>query len=221
MTEGGSGTTPPPAATPRDRLILATVELAGKGGVSHLSLRRLADELGTSHRMLIYHFGSKDGLIAEVVSVVEGQQRAALARLLADDDAPPLQQVDRFWNEIIDNATVFGPLFFELTGQALQGRPHTVRLLDGMVDSWIEPLAKLYERIGISPARAPAHARLGLAAARGLLLDLLVTGDRAGVDAANDLLRELILRDIGGLPDGHDQPGSETLAWSSSNTSTR
>lgn len=215
MTEGDSGTAPPSAATPRDRLILATVDLASRGGVSHLSLRRLADELGTSHRMLIYHFGSKDGLIAEVVSVVEGQQRAALTRLLADDDAPPLRQVDRFWAEIIDNATVFGPLFFELTGQALQGRPHTVRLLDGMVDSWIEPLARLYERVGISPARAPVHARLGLAAARGLLLDLLVTGDRAGVDAANDLLRELILRDVGGSPGGQDQPGSEMLTWSS------
>jgi hypothetical protein len=29
-----------------------------------------------------------------------------------------------------------------------------------------------------------AHARLGLAVTRGLLLDLLATGDRAGVDAA-------------------------------------
>lgn len=221
MTEADFGTAPPPAATPRDRLILATVDLASRGGVSHLSLRRLADELGTSHRMLIYHFGSKDGLIAEVVSVVEGQQRAALTRLLADDDTPPLQQVDRFWNEIIDNATVFGPLFFELTGQALQGRPHTVRLLEGMIDSWIEPLARLYERVGISADRAPVHARLGLAAARGLLLDLLVTGDRAGVDAANDLLRELIVRDVGGLPGGQDQPGSDMPTCSSSNASTR
>ncbi len=211
MTDGDSGTAPPTAAAPRDRLILATVDLARRGGISHLSLRRLADELGTSHRMLIYHFGSQDGLIAEVVSVVEGQQRAALTRLLVDDDTPPLQQVDRFWAEVVDNATVFGPLFFELTGQALQGRPHTVRLLDGMVDSWIEPLARLYERVGISPARAPVHARLGLAAARGLLLDLLVTGDRAGVDAANDLLRELILHDVGGLPGGQDQPASKML----------
>ena len=187
MTEADSGIAPQSAAAPRDRLILAAADLAGRGGISHLSLRRLADELGTSHRMLIYHFGSKDGLIAEVVSVVEAQQRAALDRLLADDDMPALQQVNRFWAEIVDNATVFGPLFFELTGQALQGRPHTVRLLDGMVNSWIEPLARLYERVGISPARAPVHARLGLAAARGLLLDLLVTGDRASVQAASDL----------------------------------
>ena len=37
------------------------------------------------------------------------------------------------------------------------------------------------------PAIARPHARLGLAVVRGLLLDLLATGDRAGVDAALDV----------------------------------
>ncbi|MDT7648160.1 MAG: hypothetical protein QOC75_5160, partial [Pseudonocardiales bacterium] len=39
----------------------------GTRGISDLSLRQLADALGTSHRMLIYHFGSKEGLLTEVV----------------------------------------------------------------------------------------------------------------------------------------------------------
>ncbi len=34
---------------------------------------------------------------------------------------------------------------------------------------------------------ARIHARLGLAVTRGLLLDLLATGDRAGVEAALDV----------------------------------
>jgi hypothetical protein len=36
----------------------------------------------------------------------------------------------------------------------------------------------------MEPAFARAHGRLGIAVTRGLLLDLLATGDRAGVDAA-------------------------------------
>ena len=69
-----------------------------------------------------------------------------------------------------------------------------------MVNSWIEPLARLYERVGIIHRdQAPVHARLGLAAARGLLLDLLATGDREGVDAAN-AAAEMILRDVGDAP---------------------
>jgi hypothetical protein len=34
---------------------------------------------------------------------------------------------------------------------------------------------------------ARAHARLGLAVTRGLLMDLLATGDRAGVESALEL----------------------------------
>jgi hypothetical protein len=53
-------------------------------------------------------------------------------------------------------------------------------------------LAALYERYGVSPRDAPVHARLGLAAARGLLLDLLATGDRDGVRGASDLLADMV-----------------------------
>ena len=40
-------------------------------------------------------------------------------------------------------------------------------------------------------AHRPAHR---FAATRGLLLDLLVTGDREAVDAASDLLTEVFVR---------------------------
>ncbi len=202
----GSATSQPASA--RDRLLADAIALASHGGISHLSLRQLATELGTSHRMLLYHFGSRDGLTAEVVRVVEDQQRAGLELLLADDGLPAQEQVRRFWAHVVDAAGSFGPLFFELTGQALQGRPHTTRLLDGLVDRWLEPLASLYVRQGIPPERAQVHARLGLAAARGLLLDLLVTGDRDSVQAANDLLGRMVLADVAAPGRAHCAAGA-------------
>jgi AcrR family transcriptional regulator len=183
-------------APARDRLIENAVRLAANGGVSHLSLRQLAAELGTSHRMLIYHFGSKDGLVAEIVRVVEEQQRGALDVLVHKHTLDAQEQARLFWDHVVDAASTFGPLFFELTGQALQGRPHTTRLLDDLVDMWIDPLAALYVRQGVDPGQAPVYARLGLAAARGLLLDLLVTGDRAAVDAAMDLLGRMVQNEV-------------------------
>ena len=36
-------------------------------GLGDLSLRKIAAAVGTSHRMLLYHFGSKNGLLLEVV----------------------------------------------------------------------------------------------------------------------------------------------------------
>ncbi len=78
-------------------------------------------------------------------------------------------------------------LFFELYGQALQGRTHTADLLDGIVEDMVRPLAELLTRQGHPPETAKAQARLGVAVVRGLLLDLLATGDREGVDAAMEL----------------------------------
>ena len=46
---------------------------------------------------------------------------------------------------------------------------------------------------------ARVHARLGLAVIRGLLLDLLATGDRAGTDAALDVFARRY-RGAGGSP---------------------
>lgn len=73
---------------------------------------------------------------------------------------------------------------FEVYGQALQGRHPTSELLDGIVESWVTPIAAMVEAFGVPHEDAHAFARLGIAVTRGLLLDLLTTEDRAGVDAA-------------------------------------
>lgn len=52
------------------------------------------------------------------------------------------------------------------------------------MNNWLEPLVAAEVAAGADPAMARNRARLGLATVRGLLLDLLATGDRAGVDAA-------------------------------------
>lgn len=122
----------------KQRLLTGTLEYLATHGASEISLRRLAAALGTSHRMLIYHFGSKEGS------------------------------------------------FFELYGRAVQGDPCAAPLLDGIVESWLAPLSEWNRRQGIPPQVARSTACLGIVVARGLLLDLLATGDRKSVDAAMD-----------------------------------
>jgi AcrR family transcriptional regulator len=168
----------------RRRLLDATVDYVAAHGVSDLSLRQLAQALGTSHRMLIHHFGSKEGLLVAVVRDVEARERTYLAEL-ADPALPPLERCERLWRHYADPAQwPHERLFFELYGQALQGRQHTGELLDGIVESWIAPLTALHLELGTPPERAAARARLGVAVVRGLLLDLLATGERQAVDAA-------------------------------------
>jgi AcrR family transcriptional regulator len=169
----------------RDDLLAAAVAHVTTHGVGELTLRALAAELGTSHRMLNYHFGSREGLLVEIVRAVEQQERDRLATLLAEPDLAPDEQARRFWAGLVDPARWPSErLFFELYGQALQGRPHAVPLLEGIVEDWIGPIAELAVRRGTPPEQARAQARLQLAIARGLLLDLLATGDAEGVQAA-------------------------------------
>jgi len=172
-------------AGPRERLLAGAIEHVSQHGVGEISLRQLAAALGTSHRMLLYHFGSREALLIEVIRTVEEQQRAALAQILEEEaDAPPAEVMRRMWARVADPALWPNErLFFEVYAQALQGSPHALPLLDGIVDAWVEPLAALVAP-GRPEAEARAEARLGVAVVRGLLLDLLATGDREAVDAA-------------------------------------
>jgi AcrR family transcriptional regulator len=170
---------------PRQRLLDAAVDHLATHGLSDLSLRQLAAALGTSHRMLIYHFGSKEGLLVEVIRAVERRQREAFAGLGLDEATTPGDAIRRMWRRFADPALApHERLFFEVYGQALQGRSHALPLLDGIVESWLAPAVEFARAHGIPEDVARADARLGVAVMRGLLLDLLATGDRAGVDAA-------------------------------------
>lgn len=181
-------------AVTRATLLDAAVEFAAGHGLGDVSLRQMAAALGTSHRMLIYHFGSKEGLLVEVVNEVERRQRESVAALGENERLSPAETVRRMWRTLADSSLwPFERLFFEVYGGALQGRPHMTNFLDGIVDSWLQPATALGVRMGLPKRDAKAWARLGLAVTRGLLLDLLATGDRRGCDDAME-------RFIGALP---------------------
>jgi AcrR family transcriptional regulator len=175
----------PRSSEPRQRLLDLAIAYVAEHGIGDLTLRGLAAAIGTSHRMLIHHFGSKEGLWVQIVQEVESRQRALLSELLPDDEAQIGEAMWNWWKHI-SNPSLWPNerLFFEIYGQALQKRPHTTALLDGIVESWVEPAAAISIRRGFPPEVARAHARLGVATTRGLLLDLLATGDVEAVDAA-------------------------------------
>jgi AcrR family transcriptional regulator len=174
-----------PGPAPKEKLLAAVVEVALAGGIADKSLRAIAAAAGTSHRMLIHHFGSREELLVEVIRAVEARQRAALSELGSEPGEPARPLADRFWTHL--RSPELAPqerLFFEVYGQALQGRPWATPLLDGIVEDWAGPVAAMLEAHGASPETARAVARLQVAVGRGLLLDVLATGDDDEVDAA-------------------------------------
>jgi AcrR family transcriptional regulator len=181
---------------PRERLLAAAVEQARRGGIADLSLRELAAAIGTSHRMLLYHFGSREGLLLAIAGAVEESERATLLGWgITPGDAR------RFWTRISDPAMWPAErLFFELYVQALLGRLGDDQFLDRTVEGWIAPVAAAMVQAGASEVTARADARLGLAVIRGLLLDLLATGDRNGVTQAYERFLQLY-EPLGSAPD--------------------
>jgi AcrR family transcriptional regulator len=169
--------------TAREELLSRAVDWFADHGVGDTSLRALGIGLGTSHRMLLYHFGSREGLLTAVVERVERGERDVLAELLATGD-DPYDAGMRFWSQVADSAETFAPLYFELAGHAMQGQPHAGALRDWLAEGWADALTGLYVAAGHPRARAAGLARMSLAMARGLLFDLAITGDRRAADRA-------------------------------------
>lgn len=167
----------------RTDLLGRVITYLATAGVGDRSLRQIAAGAGTSHRMLIYHFKTRDALLVEVVREVEARQREVLASMR---EQAPREMAFDFWRRLADPALdPYERLFFELYGAALAGQSSVAPVLDGIVTSWLAD-ASLFG--GLSAA----YARMVLAFSRGALLDLLATGDREGVDAAVHAFIDLV-----------------------------
>lgn len=182
-----------PKTDAQDRALAATMDYAWQHGVGEASLRDIATAIGISHRMLLYHFGTKEGLLVEVVRAIEQRQRGILEEgLRADETLTPVEAIRQIWQYATNPAiSPYLRLFFEIYGQALQGRPYTASFLDGVVESMADPLATMFGRVGVPAPAARTDARLTLAIFRGLLLDFLATGDKATTTEALERYLEL------------------------------
>jgi AcrR family transcriptional regulator len=173
----------------RDRLLAAVIDHYATDGLGEQSLRQIATAVGSSHRMLLYHFGSKDGLLLAVAQGVEARTKARLTAMITVRGPSSSETTDQnivdMWEMVADPTQAnFERLFFALYNRALQGDEAIRPMLVGDIDGWIAVNVQLSAGQGIPDDVARAHTRLGIAVTRGLLLDLLATGDRAGVDAA-------------------------------------
>ncbi len=169
----------------RQRLLDAAIAHVAEHGLTERSLRQLAADLGTSHRMLSHHFGSKEGLWVAIVREVERRQLAGVGEVLPGPEVAYEDAMRAWWRHISDPSLwPHERLFFEIYAQGLRGRAPAAELLDGVVESWVEPVAAALVRAGRPVREARASARLSVAVVRGLLLDLLATGEREEVDAA-------------------------------------
>ena len=167
----------------REALLERAVSHVSKHGLADASLRSIASALGTSHRMLIYHFGSAEDFWTAVLGGLRMRERDALRESAASGRAPKLEET---WAQLVAPSNLPRmQVFFETYGRSLADPARFQGFLSEAVSVWLETVGDtLSGQHRLTSAQARMHARLRLAVLRGLALDLLTTGDRVGTTAA-------------------------------------
>lgn len=164
----------------RSVLLDQIVTEVAANGLADRSLRELAAAVGSSHRMLIYHFDSRAGLVAAIVEVTEAAQRELLVEM-ASVASDPGDLVLKLWHRVSSlEMRPFVRLFFECVA-VTEGK--------GLTDPWLEVADNVARSIGLS-----AHEddlRLGVAVTRGLLIDVLTSGDTAAATTSMERFIEI------------------------------
>ncbi|WP_340540914.1 TetR/AcrR family transcriptional regulator [Nocardioides sp. GXZ039] len=182
-------------AEAREALLAKVVAYYAEHGVRDTSLRTLAAEIGTSQRMLHYHFGSRGDVLAAVIEAIAAGQAAQIAELFAGE-SDPLAAGRRNWDATVEDAQTYGPLWFELATHAMRGEPYAAGLGEVMVAAQLREFTAVYAAHA-DPGKAARLARLTLAVGQGLIFDLLIDGDRAAADAAIEEFTDLVRRELG------------------------
>jgi AcrR family transcriptional regulator len=170
----------------RPQLLALAVEHCLARGVSNLSLRPLAQALGVSPRMLLYHFESKDRLIAAIVDEAQRRQRALLTAWLERRPGYDFRsQVIGAWLFLrAPRHERYLRFAFELHALGLRDRRRFGPVAARMSADSIDIFRRVLEDGGVPASDAKHAAELLAAVARGLLLEALATGDRASADRA-------------------------------------
>jgi len=177
------------SSSPRkDELLERAYRYALEHGLADLSLRPLAAAIGSSPRVLLFLFGSKDGLVSELLARARADELAFLAQATAGEPADLGAMVDATWQWLAaDQVRPLLTLWTEAYARSL-AEPHGPwsGFAAQSVADWLAVLstARPADQGSDSGPAAEADRTLALAVLRGCMLDLLATGDADRVTGA-------------------------------------
>ncbi|MCX4767773.1 TetR family transcriptional regulator [Streptomyces sp. NBC_01275] len=184
----------------REALLNAAVRVVAQGGLRKLTYRAVAQEAGTTHGLVVHHFGSRDALIEEALA------HAIRTSLNTSALEPGTGEVADFSVGVSDMVTAdpdIQAFQYELLLESRR-RPELLPHLRALYDEYFDATGRELTRMLPDGAGRPL-TRLVFAALDGLVLHQLVFGEPETTDAAIEELRTL-LRLLAAA--GHDAPES-------------
>ncbi|MFF4116629.1 TetR/AcrR family transcriptional regulator [Streptomyces sp. NPDC001714] len=182
----------PVNAEKRAELLQQVVHHLQHHGVAQMSLSPLAQSIGTTKRMLLYYFGSRENLLAQALATSRPDAHAMFDGVR--DGAELREAAHTLWDAMTVGEQS-GPvrMLLQLLSLAATDPEQYGAVAAETVEVMIGPIAAAYVRLGHPPQQARAEATLLVSGLRGLCQDRLVTHDVARTDAAaRRLIRDAV-----------------------------
>ena len=149
-------------------------------GLGDLSLRPLAAALGTSGRMLIYYFGSKDEMVVDILAEIRRRKYAELDVRGGDGNA-----LRRYWDWATSaEGQRYLRVVYEVYGLSLREPERYRGFLATESQEHLDLIGEGLREAGVAVMYVETLSTYTFAAMRGLELDLLATGDVGRADGA-------------------------------------
>lgn len=171
----------------RQELLEAAYQYVLDKGLADMSLRPLAEAIGSSPRVLLFLFGSKDGLIRALLARAREDELNYLETLRTGRGLAAAGTDIWSWLAAPAHRTLLA-LWVEGYARSLLGEPGPwADFGRDTVADWLDLLAARQPAARRSTPDGAAERTLLLAVLRGALLDLLATGDTDRVTRAVEL----------------------------------
>jgi AcrR family transcriptional regulator len=164
-----------PSSARRTELLDRSYEYVLEHGLAGLSLRPLAAAVQSSPRVLLFLFGSKDGLIRELLARARADEVAVVERQRGD----LVQTAAATWDWLVaEEHRGLLRLWMESYARSLVDPDGSwAGFARATVEDWLELLARAQPADERGTAAGELRCTFVLALLRGALLDLLATGD--------------------------------------------
>lgn len=171
----------------RGEILDAVLEHLLEHGIHDTSIRKLAAAVGISHVTLRHHFGTRDELLVEVGRLIRA--REPVPESVGDHPDAPEEIIRELWAWWTAPENLrYLRLMYEAYGLALQKPDLFQGVLQSTDPLWLDDARRLALSAGCPEDEVEAFATLLVAQLRGLLLDILTSGDEERVGTGLDLL---------------------------------
>lgn len=175
-----------------DAMLTKVVAHFRSTGSVDISLRHLAAEIGTSHRMLRYYFGTRENLLGVTMMQLSKEY---IAHFSGNRPTSRIEAMDAVWTRFLDpNNRLQTQILFALSGAVAERPDLEVPGLNADFDNFAAAMSAFGRAEGLEPVAAEREARVIVSSLLGLYLDFFVARDLDRIQASFDTLKGWVER---------------------------